>query len=461
MPVTSRMAGEPLHRSDETIFALASGAGRAGVAVVRLSGSASADVCEALTSRAPPSARQAKLVSISDPSDSELIDRGLALWFPGPASFTGEDVLELHVHGGPAVLTVLFEALQRLDHVRPADPGEFSRRAFMNGKMDLTAAEGLADLVAAETRHQARQARRQLDGALGRLYGDWHARLFEALALLEAEIDFAPEEEVPDDLLSGILPKLQTLCQEIETHIADDQRGERLRTGLRVALIGPPNSGKSSLLNRLAARDVAIVTDIPGTTRDVLETPLDLGGYPVVLTDMAGLRTSDDPVERLGIERALSEAEDADIRLLLFDGACWPEIDSKTAALIDGDSVVVLNKADLLDTDGGHEIGGRDALLISCHTGEGIDRLVSGLTERAAQAMTLGDVPMLTRMRHRQALGDVAEALGRLEQTDAPQELALIAEDVRNAMQAIGRITGKVGVEDVLDQIFSTFCIGK
>jgi tRNA modification GTPase len=455
------MAGEPLHRSDETIFALASGTGRAGVAVIRLSGRASAKVCEALTGGLPPPARQATLVAIIDPSDGELIDRGLALWFPGPASFTGEDVLELHVHGGPAILTMLFEALQRLDHVRPADPGEFSRRAFMNGKMDLTAAEGLADLVAAETRQQVLQARRQLDGALGRLYGDWHARLLEALAMLEAEIDFAPDEEVPDDLLAGILPKLQALLQDIEAHIADDRRGERLRTGLRVALVGPPNAGKSSLLNRLAARDIAIVTDIPGTTRDVLETPLDLGGFPVVLADMAGLRSSDDPVERLGIERALSEAEDADIRLLLFDGARWPDIDQRTKALIDDNSITVLNKADLLDTDKAYEIEGQQALLMSCQTGEGVDRLVSRLTEAAARAMTPGDAPMLTRIRHRQALGDVVAALRHVAPEDAPPELALIAEDVRMAMQSIGRVTGKVGVEDVLDQIFSAFCIGK
>lgn len=455
------MASEALSRSDQTIFALASGAGRAGVAVIRVSGKASAEVCQALTGGPPPQPRQARLVPIIDPAKGELIDRSLVLWFPEPASFTGEDVLELHVHGGPAILAMLFEALQRLNDIRPADPGEFSRRAFMNDKMDLTAAEGLADLVAAETRQQARQARRQLDGALGQVYSDWHGRLLEALAMLEAEIDFAAEEEVPGDLLAGILPNLRTLLEEIETHIADDRRGERLRTGLRVALIGPPNAGKSSLLNRLAARDIAIVTDIPGTTRDVLETPLDLGGYPVVLTDMAGLRSSDDPVERLGIERALSEAELADVRLLLFDGARWPETDPKTEALIDADSIIVLNKADLLEKNRPSEIRSRDTLLISCHTGEGIDRLVSRLTECAVRAMTPGDAPTLTRIRHRQALSDVVDALRRLAQAGASPELALMAEDVRMAMQSIGRITGKVGVEEVLDQIFSAFCIGK
>jgi tRNA modification GTPase len=383
------------------------------------------------------------------------------LWFSGPASFTGEDILELHVHGGPAVLSTLFDALMTIDAVRPAEPGEFSRRAFMNGKMDLTEAEGLADLVAAETRQQARQARRQMDGVLGKLYQRWHGTLLEALARLEAEIDFAPEEEVPDDLMADILPGLSALHGEIDAHLADGRRGERLRSGLRVALIGPPNAGKSSLLNRLAARDVAIVTDIAGTTRDVLETPLDLGGYPVTLADMAGLRASDDPVERVGVARALEQAADADIKLALFDGAAWPSIDPQTSDLIDDETVIVLNKADLLQSDDDYQIDGRDTLLISCRTGAGIDHLVKHLTALAAKAMAPGDAPYLTRARHRQSLVEVSEALDRIEAASTSPEIALVAEDVRHAMQALGRITGRVGVEDVLDEIFSAFCIGK
>ena len=450
-----------LHASEETIFALASGAGRAGIAVVRLSGAESGEVCRTLTRGAPPSPRTACLRTLIDPATGELIDRGLTLWFPGPASFTGEDILELHVHGGPAVLSALFGTLMTIDGVRPAEPGEFSRRAFMNGKMDLTEAEGLADLVAAETRQQARQARRQMDGALGKLYQRWHGTLLEALARLEAEIDFAPEEEVPDDLMAEILPGLSALHGEIDAHLADGRRGERLRSGLRIALIGPPNAGKSSLLNRLAARDVAIVTDIPGTTRDVLETPLDLGGYPVTLADMAGLRASDDPVERVGVARALEQAADADIKLALFDGGTWPSVDPQTSGLIDDETVVVLNKTDLLQPDEGHRIGGRDALLISCRTGDGIDRLIKHLTALAAEAMAPGDAPYLTQARHRQALVEVSEALDRIEASSSSPEIALVADDVRHAMQALGRITGRVGVEDVLDEIFSAFCIGK
>ncbi len=451
----------PLHAGDETVFALASGAGRAGVAVIRLSGSAAGAVCRALTDAAPPPPRQAKLATLSDPGTREIVDHSLILWFPGPASFTGEDVLELHVHGGPAVLSMLFDVLSKIEAVRPAQPGEFSRRAFMNGRMDLTAAEGLADLVAAETRQQARQARRQMEGVLGRLYERWHDRLLDALSKLEAEIDFAPEEEVPDELMAGILPTLSALASEIESHLADGGRGERLRSGLEAVLIGPPNAGKSSLLNRLAARDVAIVTDIPGTTRDVLATPLDLGGYPVTIADMAGLRHSDDPVERVGIERALARAKDADLRLALFDGAVWPVIDPETEALIDDDTLVVLNKSDLLADEAGHRIAGREPLLVSCRTGDGLDRLVARLTEHAAMAMAPGDAPVLTRARHRRALVEVSEALGRIEAAPSPPELALVAEDLRLAMQAMGSITGKVGVEDVLDRIFSAFCIGK
>lgn len=450
-----------LHASEETIFALASGAGRAGIAVIRLSGRAAADVCRALTGRPPPPPRKTELSTFREPNGQEPIDSGLALWFPGPASFTGEDVLELHVHGSPAVLAGLFEALSKVEGVRPADPGEFSRRAFMNGKMDLTAAEGLADLIDAETRQQARQARRQMDGALGRLYGRWHGALLEALSRLEAEIDFAPEEEVPDGLMAEVLPVLSDLTEEIERHLADGVRGERLRSGLTVALVGPPNAGKSSLLNRLATRDVAIVTEIPGTTRDVLEVPLDLGGYPLTLIDMAGLRESDDPVERIGVERAMARANDADLKLALFDGARWPGLDPETARLIDDETIICLNKSDLLAPGADYRIASRDTLCLSCHDGDGIDRLVARLTGLARNAMASGDAPVLTRARHRQALNEVQAALRRIDTAPPAPELALIAEDLRIAMQAMGRITGKVGVEDVLDQIFSSFCIGK
>ena len=461
MPADTLERSTDTAMAEATVFALASGAGRAGVAVIRLSGQASAMVCRKVSGEDAPFARKAVLRRLVDPIGGEVIDEGLVLWFPGPASFTGEDVLELHVHGGPAVLTALFETLGSLPGVRPAEPGEFSRRAFLNGKMDLTEAEAVADLVAAETRQQVLQARRQKDGALGRLYGRWREVLIGALAHVEAEIDFAPEEEVPDGLASEIGPALGQLRLEIEAHLNDGHRGERLRDGLKIALIGPTNAGKSSLINMLSKRDVAIVTDIPGTTRDVLEVPLDLQGYPITVVDMAGLRDTDDPVEKLGVERAVDRAHQADYRIALFDGAIWPDVDQATMALIDDRTVVVLNKQDLLDDLEEIDIGGRKSLALSCRTGQGIDRLVDVLTSLAKRSMAYGDAPALTRARHRDALQDVVAALARIEEDIGSPELALTAENLRVAKDAIGRITGKVSVDELLDKIFSEFCIGK
>lgn len=461
MPGKSPIPTVDVAMSEATIFALSSGVGRAGVAVIRLSGRACSAVCRRLTGEDVPAARKAELRKLIEPVSGETIDKGLVIWFPGPMSFTGEDVLELHVHGGPAVLADVFDALGSLLGVRPAEAGEFSRRAFLNGKMDLTEVEGLADLVAAETRQQARQARRQMDGALGRLYERWHEVLAGALAHLEAEIDFAPEEEVPHDLMNRIEATLDQLRLDIDDHLGDERRGERLRDGLDVALIGPPNSGKSSLINKLSNRDVAIVTDIPGTTRDVLEVPLDLDGYPLTVVDMAGLCETDDPIELLGVERARGRVHEADFLIALFDGATWPDLDLETMALIDDRTLVFVNKLDLMGSPGRIEIAGRETIGISCHTGEGIDRLVDELASLARRSMALGDSPMLTRARHRDALADVAGALGRIGDGVETPELALIAEDLRIAMRAMGRITGKVGVEDLLDRIFGEFCIGK
>lgn len=407
--------------------------------------------------RMPPP-RRATRAGLRDGA-GDLLDDGLILWFPAPASFTGEDVVELHIHGGRAVIDGVLEALGRYSGLRPAEPGEFSRRAFANGKMDLTAAEGLADLVEAETAAQRRQALRQMQGGLARLYDAWRARLLTALAHVEAAIDFS-DEDVPADLESGVHESLLALAADISAHIDDGRRGERLRTGVEVAILGPPNAGKSSLLNALAGRAAAIVSPHPGTTRDVIEVALDLGGYPVLLADTAGVREGNDEIEREGVSRALTRAQAADIRLVVVDGAVWPRADPVTMALIDATSLVVLNKADLL-TEGSAqhtEFGGRSALLVSALTGHGVTELVAALERAVAARFDLAAAPALTRQRHRAALTSCLAALRRAERAPAVE---LLAEDLRTAAAALGRITGRVDVEQVLDVIFRDFCIGK
>lgn len=443
----------------DTIFAPATAPGRAAVAIVRLSGPASADVCRCLTKRPPPPPRRGSLRRLYDPRTGTVLDQGLVLWFPGPRSVTGEDVLELHVHGGRAVVAGVLEGLSDLAGLRLAEAGEFTRRAFLNGQLDLTAVEGLADLIAAETRAQVRQAYRQLDGALGRLCEGWREGLLNALARVEAEIDFAAEEAVPDRLLAVVRPGVERLSAEISRHLADAGRGERLRAGLTVAVVGAPNAGKSSLVNRLAQRDVAIVTATPGTTRDVIEVHLDLAGYPVTLLDTAGLREPADEIEAEGVRRARERAAHADLRLVIVDATEWPRVDPAIGTMVDDLALVAVNKADLVPLPEPLEVGGHRALRLSCRTGEGVDAVLDALARRSVDLMAVGNEPMLTRARHRAALQAAAEALERfLEGSD---DLAMRAEDLRLAARALGRITGRVGVEDVLDRIFAEFCIGK
>ena len=443
--------------SDEaTIYAPATPIGRSAVAVLRISGPRAAEASLALSGRPPPAARQAALRRLRHPETGEAIDQALLLWFPGPHSQTGEDLLEIQHHGGRAVLAMLLDAMGTLAGFRVAGPGDFTRRAFFNGKLDLTAAEGLADLVDATTQAQARQALRQLDGALGWLYAGWRERLLTALALVEAEIDFAAEEEVPESLLAPLLPDLRAVMQEMAAHLADNRRGERLRAGITVAVTGAPNVGKSSLVNLLARRDVAIVTPVPGTTRDVIEVQLDLAGLPVVLLDTAGLRETSDPIEAEGIARARTRAANADLRLHLRDATAlegFPEAEPPAER-----SLLVVNKVDLApDRELPH-----GALGISCRTGAGIEALIEALVGQAGELVAGSEAPLLTRARHREAVAAGHLALERcLHGVEAGAELALVGEDLRLATRAIGEITGAVGVEHVLDRIFATFCIGK
>ena len=441
----------------DTIFALSSGGGRAAIAVVRVSGPAAADALKRLGGAPLPEARRAALRRFREPETGAAIDQGLALWFPAPASATGEDMAEFHVHGGPTVIAALCDALAAIPGLRPAEPGEFTRRAFEAGRLDLTEAEGIADLVAAETEAQRRQALAQMEGGLHRLYDDWRQRLTALRANVEAAIDFS-DQELGDDPMAAAAPGLAALEAEIAAHLNDSRRGERLREGFCIAIVGAPNAGKSSLLNRLAGRDAAIVSTRAGTTRDVVEVRLDLEGWPITLADTAGLRESQDEIESEGVRRALARAASADLSLVVFDGAFLPEADAQSLALLNDDALAVLNKTDLLSGPAPAEIGGRAAMGVSCLTGAGIDTLLEALTDEIARRYPPGGAPALTRARHRQAVVECRDALGRAIAGPADERLA---EELRLAAHALGRITGRVDVEAVLDLVFRDFCIGK
>lgn len=430
----------------DTLFALATPPGRGAIAVIRLSGPGVAAALEGLGA-GMPEPRRASLRTLR--RGDEVLDQALILRFVAPHSYTGEDAAELHLHGGRAVVEAVSAALLDLG-LRPAEPGEFTRRAFQNGRMDLTRAEAVADLIDAETAAQARQALGQLDGALARTYAGFRARLLRALALVEAEIDF-PDEDVPDQLAQQAGPELDALTAALDAALADAGRGERVRDGYRVVLIGETNAGKSALFNALVEREAAIVTAIPGTTRDVLDAELEIGGYRVRLSDTAGLRDSDDPVEAEGVRRARARAEAADLRIWVR-GPGDPEGDS--AAYVRPDDLVVFSKADL-----GTPLAG-PGLAVSAATGQGLDALRVALAGRVARDLAGADFPPVTRARHRRRLeaARAAVAAARARLADAPE---LAGDDLRRAADALAAVTGEVGVEDILGEVFSSFCIGK
>jgi tRNA modification GTPase len=438
-----------MHPREQTIFALSSGRPPSAISIVRVSGSLAGTALGSLAGKVP-TPRMATRALLRD-ANQQPIDDAVILWFPGPASATGEDVAEFHVHGGRAVLAALFASLSAFENLRAAEPGEFTRRAFENGKLDLTEAEGLDDLIHADTDRQRRQALRQLKGLLGDRARDWRAQIIEASALIEAGIDFSDEGDVPAELIAPALARVQSLLLEIEEVLAAQGQSERLREGLVVAIAGPPNVGKSTLMNQLARREVAIVSPHAGTTRDVIEVQLDLDGYPVTVIDTAGIRETEDPVEQEGVRRARARAAEADLVLWLAD--------AQHEKILQGAAPVwtVRNKIDL---DAQKSDVNDFDFEISASRGDGIRELISALVGFAQNYFGSGEGGLISRERQRQLLQQTAELLRRsINETGKGEELT--AEDLRAAAQALGRLLGRIDVEDVLDKIFREFCIGK
>jgi len=445
-----------MHSPDQTIFALSSGRVPSAIAIIRVSGLQARTAVERLCGKLP-APRLAHVATLRD-LDGSALDESVTLWFPAPHSATGEDVAEFHVHGGRAVIAAMFDALGAIDGLRPAEPGEFTRRAFENGKLDLTEAEGLDDLIHADTDRQRRQALRHLKGLLGAKAENWRQQIIEASALVEAGIDFSDEGDVSSELIAPALRKIATLKSEIEETLISSAQSERLREGLTVAIAGPPNAGKSTLLNRLARREAAIVSPHAGTTRDIIEVHLDLDGYPVTLIDTAGVRDTHDPVEQEGVRRARDRARTSDLVLWLIDAN--DEVAPTHTSDDDHAPVwIVRNKVDLVPAES--EAGDASPRFdISAALGDGVQELIAALVSYAQDYFGSGEMALVSRARHRTLLRETVDALGRAGQA-AQKGDELLAEELRIAIHSLGRLTGRVDVEDILDVIFREFCIGK
>ena len=442
-----------------TIYALSSGPGISGIAVVRVSGKDTSEVIKQITREDLPTPRVATLKKFNKIDTNELIDEGVIIWFPGPNSYTGEDLAEFHVHGSRAVVSALHSSISKIKNCRLAEPGEFTKIAFQNGKINLLKAESIADLVSSETEIQRKQAIKIMSGKSSDQFNSWREKLLKILSHIEAKIDF-PDEDLPKDILSEIQKTSDQVSSEIKKILDDQKVGERIREGFKIAIVGPINAGKSSLLNYLSKRDVAIVSEIAGTTRDVIETHLNLDGYPVVVSDTAGIRDSKNEIEKKGIKLALNRAEDADLKLVIID-AKNVDFTGVLKDLVDENAILVVNKSDLLNGKLNEKLKKHDHILISIKNNSNLDKLILKIKSKLENKfLSHGDI-LITRERHRQHLEQCINHLQNFKNKNGSEEFDKAAEDLRLATRHLGMIVGKVDVEEILGSIFNDFCIGK
>ena len=442
-----------------TIYALSSGPGVSGIAVVRISGQETAKAIELLTGKNVPKPRVATLRKINKINTSELIDEGIILWFPGPESYTGEDMAEIQVHGSKAVIDALHSSISKIENCRLAEPGEFTKLAFQNGKINLLKAESVADLISSETEIQRQQAIKIMNGKSADQFNFLREKLLKILSHVEAKIDF-PDEDLPNDILEEIKKSSDDVLKNIEKILNDQKVGERIREGFKIAILGPTNAGKSSLLNHLSNRDVAIVSEVAGTTRDVIETHLSIDGYPVIISDTAGIRDSKDEIEKKGIKLSLNRAEEADLKLVVVD-AKSPDFTDVLKGLLDENAILVINKSDLLEKEIDSEIKNINHVLISIKDNKNIDELISKIKNNLKNKFITSDDILITRERHRQHLEQCLDHLNNFNQKKEIEDFDKAAEDLRLATRHLGMIVGKVDVEEILGSIFNDFCIGK
>jgi tRNA modification GTPase len=442
-----------------TIYALSSGPGVSGIAVIRISGQETSKAIELLTGKSVPKPRVATLRKINKINTSELIDEGIILWFPGPESYTGEDMAEIQVHGSKAVIDALHTSISNIENCRLAEPGEFTKLAFQNGKINLLKAESIADLISSETEIQRQQAIKIMNGKSADQFNFLREKLLKILSHVEAKIDF-PDEDLPNDILKEIKKSSDDVLKNIEKILDDQKVGERIREGFKIAILGPTNAGKSSLLNHLSNRDVAIVSEIAGTTRDVIETHLNIDGYPVIVSDTAGIRESKNEIEKKGIKLSLNRAEEADLKLVVVDAKNLDFTDV-LKGLLDQNAILVINKSDLLKGDIDPEIKKLNHVLISIKENLNIDELILKIKNNLKNKFITSDDILITRERHRQHLEQCLEHLKNFNKKNEVEDFDKAAEDLRLATRHLGMIVGKVDVEEILGSIFNDFCIGK